>query len=174
MYINHKDQDILSKNLKKKIEKDQDILTKNLDKKKDQIKPPLHLPMPDGNRPEGVSGKWREHRAPCIWASGKWNEMKTIKQDSNINFTVFSKASNFDIDKESYYDRREKVQKITTIIQAKNKDENSLIQKLNKKEFNNNYTINYKNIYVDPKCYEFLTLNPLVNYTYWLEGIKKK
>ena len=66
MYINHKDQDILSKNLKKKIEKDQDILTKNLDKKKDQIKPPLHLPMPDGNRPEGVSGKWREHRAPCI------------------------------------------------------------------------------------------------------------
>ena len=101
-------------------------------------------------------------------------QMKTIKQDSNINFTVFSKASNFDIDKESYYDRREKVQKITTIIQAKNKDENSLIQKLNKKEFNNNYTINYKNIYVDPKCYEFLTLNPLVNYTYWLEGIKKK
>lgn len=99
---------------------------------------------------------------------------KTIKQDSNIIFTVFSKASNFDIDKESYYDRREKVQKITTIIQAKNKDENSLIQKLNKKEFNNNYTINYKNIYVDPKCYDFLTLNPLVNYTYWLEDIKTK
>ena len=26
-------------------------------------RPPLHLPMPVGHRPEGVSGKWREHRA---------------------------------------------------------------------------------------------------------------
>ena len=28
--------------------------------------PPLQLPMPDCNRPEGVSGKWRESRANDI------------------------------------------------------------------------------------------------------------
>jgi hypothetical protein len=78
---------------------------------------------------------------------------KNFNRISNFNtnaiLTIFSRASNYDIEKELYYDRRDNVKRVTNSIQQENKDENSLDKKLQNKEFNNNYSINYKIVYLE-------------------------
>ena len=97
---------------------------------------------------------------------------KTKKISANVIFTVFSRASNYDIEKKLYYDRRKVVDTLTKNIHKnkENKDENSLVKLLQNKEFNNNYTINYKNIYDDDNT--ILALDPLLSKVYNLLGIK--
>ena len=100
------------------------------------------------------------------------------RTDSNISgnviFTVFSKASNYDVGKEFYFDRREIVKRVTTNIGKENigENENSLLKILEKKEYNNNYTISYKNIYDDANT--ILKLDPLFSKVYDLLRIKSE
>ena len=99
-------------------------------------------------------------------------------KDENINrifkngviYTVFSRASNFDIEKELYYERRDLVKSLTKNIKKENRDENSLEQKLNNKEFNNNYSITYKNVYLE----DLIISDPLLKNATKLLKIRNK
>ena len=66
--------------------------------------------------------------------------------------------------------RRDTVKRLTTIKQKENKDDNSLEKKkLNKKEFNNNYSIKYKIVYLDKK--KTIEFDPLLNKALNLLGV---
>ena len=88
-----------------------------------------------------------------------------------VIFTVFSRASNSEIGKN--LDRRFISDIITKKeIQKGNRDENSLVKLLNNKEYNNNYTISYKNIYDDENT--ILALDPLLSKVSGLLEIKSE
>lgn len=85
---------------------------------------------------------------------------------------MFSRASNSDLDKEKYYDRRDIVKRVSNNLKTVNTNDDSLIKLLTKQESKNNSTISYKNIYDDENT--MLGIDPLLSKVYEILKIKSK